>query len=49
MPNKLKEISKFQMHVYHFTRLACQRTRNTCATIHDPIIIDDAEDDASGD
>ena len=30
-------------------RLSCQQKCDTCAAIHDPIIVDDAEDDASED
>ena len=33
------------MHVFHYTRLACQRRHETCAAVHDPIIIDDAVKD----
>ena len=32
------------MTVYRYTRLACQQRCNTCAAMHDTIIVDDAED-----
>ena len=37
------------MSVYRYTRLACLRRHETCAAVHDPIIIDDSEDDVSVD